>query len=117
MEGLLELEAGRVVRAIADEASSESLLEVTRPPPFMFGSTTSTSLSNGRVPAVVLRALNGESIDHLLLSGSSSCTSHLENVKPPPLFDEIDMENSMVRLLFQLKKVPRTLYILFNCFR
>ncbi|XP_059490549.1 adenomatous polyposis coli protein-like isoform X3 [Neocloeon triangulifer] len=97
MEGMLELEAGRVVKAIVDEASSESFLEVTRPPPNMFGSTTSTSLSNGsRVPAVVLRALNGESIDHLLLSGSSSCTSHLDNVKPPAAFDEIDMENSMI---------------------
>lgn len=84
------------MRAIADEASSESLLEVTRPPPNMFGSTLSTSLSNGRVPAVVLRALNGESLDHIMLSGSSSCTSLLGNVKPPAAFDEIDMENSMV---------------------
>jgi hypothetical protein len=98
LEGILELEAGRVVQALAEEASSESFLEVTRPPPFMIGSTISTSLSNSRVPAVVLRALNGESIDHLLLSGASSCTSHLENVKPPAAFDEIDMENSMVSL-------------------
>jgi hypothetical protein len=96
MEGLLELEAGRVMRAIAEEASCESFLEVTRPPPNMFGSTLSTSLSNGRVPAVVLRALNGESIDPLILSGASSCTSFLGNVKPPAAFDEIDMENSMV---------------------
>ncbi|CAB3379404.1 Hypothetical predicted protein [Cloeon dipterum] len=96
MEGILELEAGLVVKALADEASSESLLEVTKPPPNMFGSTTSTSLSNGRVSAVVLRALSGDFVENLVLSGTSSCTSHLENVKPPAAFEEIDMENSMI---------------------
>jgi hypothetical protein len=39
---------------------------------------------------------NGYSLEHMMMSGSSSCASHLENVKPPPAMDEIDMENSMV---------------------
>ncbi|KAF4518709.1 hypothetical protein B566_EDAN013728 [Ephemera danica] len=113
MEGLLELEAERVAMAMAEEASSDSMLEFVKPPPMLLSSihSISTSLSgpeaeggyrSRNVPAVVLRALNGGSAElyngggDLMLSGSSSCTSHLENQKPPPAFDEIDMENSMI---------------------
>jgi hypothetical protein len=120
MEGLLELEANRVALAMAEEASSDSLLEFVKPPPMLLSSihSISTSLSGpegetghrGRVPAVVLRALNGGSGDmcnggDLMLSGSSSCTSQLENMKPPAAFDEIDMENSMVSVIFRLLRL------------
>jgi hypothetical protein len=48
MEGLLELEAGRIVMAMAEETSfTDSLLEFVKPPSAMFSSmhSASTSLS------------------------------------------------------------------------
>ncbi|XP_071444666.1 adenomatous polyposis coli protein-like isoform X2 [Hetaerina americana] len=44
---------------------------------------------------LVRRALGSNNFDDLS-AASSSCNSHLENIKPPSMMDEVDMENSMV---------------------